>query len=61
MVATTERRIAALETASPAEPLRVVKMNSGESEADCRLRLGISADAANVLFICRVIVKPGEL
>ena len=60
MVATTERRIAVLEAASPAEPLRAVRMNIGESEADCRLRLGITPDAANVLFICRVIVRPGE-
>lgn len=56
-----EKRIAALEAASPAEPFRAIRMEIGESETDCRLRCGIPADAANVLFIQRVIVSPGEV
>ena len=56
-----EKRIAALEAASPADPLRAIRMEIGESEADCRLRCGIQADATNVLFIQRVIVAPGEV
>ena len=60
MTAAIERRIAKLEAASPADPFRAVRMEIGESEADCRRRCGIPADATNVLFIRRVIVSPLE-
>ena len=61
MAAAIERRIAKLEAASPADPFRAVRMEIGESEADCRQRCGIPADATNVLFIQRVIVSPGKV
>ena len=61
MAAAIERRIAKLEAASPADPFRAVRMEIGESDADCRRRCGIQADATNVLFIQRVIVAPGEV
>lgn len=61
MTAAIERRIAKLEAASPADPFRAVRMEIGESDADCRRRCGIQADATNVLFIRRVIVSPGEV
>lgn len=53
-----ERRIAALEAARPVDASYAVRMEIGESEADCRRRCGIPVDAANVLFISRVIVRP---
>ena len=55
-----EKRIAALEAASPADPFHAIRLEAGETEADALQRCGIPADATNVLFIQRVIVSPGE-
>ena len=56
-----EKRIAALEAARPVDPFRAFRLEAGETEQAARLRLGIPAHAANVLFIQRVIVSPGEV
>ena len=53
-----EKRIAALEAAKPADPFHAIRLEAGETVADARLRCGVSADAANVLFIQRVIISP---
>ena len=56
-----EKRIAALEAAKPKDPFRAYRLEAGETEQAACLRLGITADAANVLFIRRVIVSPGGM
>ena len=56
-----EKRIAALEAAKPVDPFQAFRLEAGETEQAARLRLGIPADAVNVLFIQRVIVSPGEV
>lgn len=53
-----ERRIAALEAATDADEIRVVRLQIGETQQEARLRCGIPADATNVLFIRRVIIDP---
>lgn len=56
-----EKRISALEAASPADPFHAIRLEAGETEADALKRCGIPADATNVLFIQRVIVSLGEV
>ena len=53
----TEKRIAALEMASTPDPFRAVRQLQGESEHECRIRLGIPSESQNICFIQRVIVK----
>lgn len=60
-MATLERRISALEVARLVDPFRAFRLEAGETEQAARLRLGIPAEAANVLFIRRVFVPPREV
>ncbi len=46
-----EKRIAALEAAQPNTSLKVVMMESGETEAQALQRVGYPPDAATVMFI----------
>jgi len=43
------------------EQNRIFRMKTGESEADCRLRCGISPDATIFLFMQDMFVLTGEV